>query len=78
MYTYRLISSRERTMKREYDFSNAQRGTFFKPGATLRLPIDLDSKVQNDVKTLANQTGQNIGVLVNRIVKKGLRQARRS
>ena len=61
-------------MKREYDFSNAQRGKFFKQNVTLRLPIYLDSKVQKDVEALANQTGQDIGVLVNRIVKKDLRE----
>ena len=61
-------------MKREYDFSNAQRGKFFKQNVTLRLPIYLDSKLQKDVETLANQTGQDVGVLVNRIVKKDLRE----
>ena len=63
-------------MKRDYEFSNAQWGTFVKLNATLRLPIYLDSRLQKDVETLANKAGQAIGVLVNRIVKNDLRERR--
>ncbi len=33
-------------MKREYDFSHAARGKFYRKGAELRLPIYLDTKLQ--------------------------------
>ena len=32
-------------MKREYDFSKAVRGKFYRKGAELRLPIYLDAKL---------------------------------
>jgi len=60
-------------MKKEYDFSKAERGKFYKKGAKLRLPIYLDAKVQNRVEDLANRTGRDVGDLVNRIVDKEVR-----
>ena len=60
-------------MKKEYDFSKAERGRFFKKGAKLRLPIYLDAKVQNQVQDLASRTGRDVGDIVNRIVEKEVR-----
>jgi hypothetical protein len=60
-------------MKKEYDFSKADRGRFYRKGARLRLPIYLDSKLQNQVESLASRTGRNVGEVVNRIVEKEVR-----
>ena len=60
-------------MKKEYDFSKAERGRFYKKGATLRLPIYLDATVQDEVEDLANRTGRNVRDVVNRIVQKQVR-----
>ena len=60
-------------MKKEYDFSKAERGRFYKKGATLRLPIYLDARVQDDVEDLAIRTGRNVRDVVNRIVQKEVR-----
>ena len=60
-------------MKKEYDFSKAGRGKFYKRGAKLRLPIYLDAKVQNQVQELANRVGRDVGDVVNRIVQKEVR-----
>jgi cytidylate kinase len=60
-------------MKKQYDFSKAERGKFYKKGAKLRLPIYLDAKVQNRAEDLANRTGRDVGDLVNRIVDKEVR-----
>jgi predicted DNA-binding protein len=57
-------------MKKEYDFSKAERGRFYRKGATLRLPIYLDSKLQNQVQDLANRTGRDVADIVKRIVEK--------
>ncbi len=57
-------------MKREYDFSKAERGKFYKKGATLRLPIYLDTKLQNQLERLARKKGKDIGEVVNRLVRK--------
>jgi hypothetical protein len=60
-------------MKKEYDFSRGERGRFYKKGATLRLPIYLEAKVQTQVEDLASRTGRDVGDLVNRIVEKEVR-----
>ena len=60
-------------MKKEYDFSKAERGRFYRKLATLRLPIYLTAKLQNQVKDLANRTGRDIGDVVNHIVENEMR-----
>ena len=60
-------------MKKEYDFSKAERGRFYKKNAVLRLPIYLDATVQGEVEALANRTGRNVRDIVNRIVRKQVR-----
>ena len=57
-------------MKREYDFSKAERGKFYRPGTELRLPIYLDAKLQNQLEHIARKKGKDIGELVNQLVKK--------
>ena len=60
-------------MKKEYDFSKAERGKFHRKGARLRLPVYLGPKLQNQVETIANRTGRDIGEVVNHIVKNEMR-----
>ena len=57
-------------MKREYDFSKAERGKFYRKGAKLRLPIYLDARVQNRVERIANRQGKDIAEVVNQLIKK--------
>ena len=57
-------------MKREYDFSKAVRGKFYRKGAELRLPIYLDAKVQEQLERLARKHGKEVGELVNQFVQK--------
>jgi cytidylate kinase len=57
-------------MKREYDFSKAVRGKFYRKGAELRLPIYLDPKLQVQVERLARKNGKEIGEVVNQLVQK--------
>jgi hypothetical protein len=57
-------------MKREYDFSKAERGKFYRKGAKLRLPIYLDVKLQGQVERLAQSKGKDIGDIVNHLVRK--------
>ena len=42
-------------MKREYDFSKAEQGKFYRKGAVLQLPIYLDAKVQAQVERVARR-----------------------
>jgi hypothetical protein len=57
-------------MKREYDFSKGVRGKFYKRGATLRLPIYLDTKTQHQLERIARKKGKAVGDLVNQLLKK--------
>lgn len=63
-------------MKREYDFSKAERGKFYRKGAKLRLPIYLDAKVQSQLERIARSKGDDVGVLVNELVKREMRLIR--
>ncbi len=57
-------------MKREYDFSRAERGKFYKKDAVLCLPIYLDAKLQTQLELLARKKGKDIGEMVNQLVRK--------
>ncbi len=59
-------------MKREYDFSNAVRGKFYRKGAELRLPIYLDSAMRKRLERIAKTKGKPVGDLVNQLLKKDL------
>ena len=60
-------------MKKEYDFTEAERGKFYRNGAKLRLPIYLDAKLQSQVEGLASRTGRDFQDVVNRIVENEVR-----
>ena len=60
-------------MKREYDFSKAVRGKFYRKGAELRLPIYLDAKLQGQLERIAKKKGRDIGDMVNRLVRKEIK-----
>ena len=56
-------------MKREYDFSKAERGKFYRRGAKMTLPIYLDTTLQRQLEPLARSQGKGIGEVVNDILK---------
>lgn len=56
-------------MKREYDFSKGERGKFYRPGASLNLPIYLEDNVRIYFEEKARSKGMEIGELVNEILK---------
>jgi hypothetical protein len=57
-------------MKREYDFSKAARGKFYRKGADLRLPIYLEPKLQSKLERLARKKGKDVGEMVNQLLRK--------
>jgi hypothetical protein len=59
-------------MKREYDFSKAERGKLHRPGAKLNLPVYLDSEVLGYLMERAEAKGVEVGDLVNDILKKDI------
>jgi hypothetical protein len=62
-------------MKREYDFSKAECGRFYRPGAKLNLPVYLEPKVQAWLDKVAGKRGEDVGKLVNRLLKKEIEMA---
>ena len=62
-------------MKPEYDFKNAERGKFFRPGAALRLPIYLEPKVQDYLAAKAQARNIDLDDLVNDLLKQEIRIA---
>lgn len=59
-------------MKKEYDFSKAEKGRFHRPRQQLQIPIYLDRDVANRLRR--NRVGplQNMSQLVNGILRKEL------
>lgn len=57
-------------MKDEYDFSKAERGKFFRPGARLVPPVHLDPEVLAVLAARARAQGVSLDELVNRLLRK--------
>ena len=62
-------------MKPEYEFKNAERGKFFRPGAVLRLPIYLEPEVQDYLAAKAQAKNIDLDDLVNDLLKQEIRIA---
>ena len=60
-------------MRREYDFSKAVRGKFYRKGAELRLPIYLEPKLQIKLERIARKKGKDVGEMVNQLLRKDVR-----
>ena len=60
-------------MKKEYDFSRAERGKSYPKNADVRLPIYLGPRLQKQVGGLATRTGRDMGDVVNQIVEAEIR-----
>lgn len=56
-------------MKPEYDFSQGERGKFFRPQADMRLPIYLDEDVQAYLTERAAHKRVSLGEMVNGLLK---------
>jgi len=56
----------------EIDFSGGTRGKFYRPGATLSLPVYLEAEVQNRLTRLANAKGIDFSTLVNAMLRKDI------
>lgn len=56
----------------EYDFSQAERGRFHRPGATLAPPLQLEPQVLAFLKTRAAERGVSVSDLANTLLKKGI------
>jgi hypothetical protein len=59
-------------MKDEYDFSKAQRGRFYRPGAVLAPPVHLEPEVLACLSARAEARGVSLSDLVNALLKKDI------
>lgn len=59
-------------MKDEYDFSKAERGKFYRPGAILNPPVHLDPEVRAFLTTRAQARGVSLSELINTLLKKDI------
>jgi cytidylate kinase len=59
-------------MRREYDFSKAVRGKFYRKRADLRLPIYLEPKLQSKLERIARKKGKDVGEMVNQLLRKDI------
>ncbi|MGH2568412.1 MAG: hypothetical protein ACRDGA_08745 [Bacteroidota bacterium] len=57
-------------MKKEYNFSKAERGKFYHPGLELNLPIYLDKDVAKVVHLVARKKKTDAQTVVNRVLRK--------
>ncbi|MBJ6609186.1 MAG: hypothetical protein JG718_02415 [Candidatus Thiothrix moscowensis] len=59
-------------MKEEYDFSKAERGKFYRPNATLNLPVYLDEDVREYFSIRAKAKGIDVQKLINELLRKDM------
>lgn len=59
-------------MQNEYDFSNAERGKFYRTDAVLQAPIYLDPELRERLAAHAKAKGVSIDQLANELLKRDL------
>ena len=57
-------------MKKEYDFSNGERGKFYNKNATFNLPIYLEPEIESFIAKLAKEQKKNTSEIVNTLLFK--------
>lgn len=57
-------------MRKEYDFSKGERGKFYKPGASLHLPVYLDDAVLTYLQGRARAKDVEVSQLVNDMLRR--------
>jgi len=63
-------------MKPEYDFTHGVRGKFYRPGATLHLPVYLCEPTQQYLSAAAERKGISLNELVNDLLHKEVEHAK--
>jgi hypothetical protein len=59
-------------MKDEYDFSNAERGKFYRPNLRLIPPLRLEPEVLDFLATRAQERGVTLNQLLDQLLKKDM------
>jgi hypothetical protein len=56
-------------MKKEYDFSQGERGKFYRPEAKMNIPVYLDAENLSFVEKIAEKKNKNISTVVNELIR---------
>jgi len=59
-------------MRKEYDFSKAERGKFHRADAEVHLPVYLDQPIQSRLAEIAKNKGIALTELVNALLQKDI------
>ena len=62
-------------MRKEYDFSKAERGRFYRPDLKLNIPIYLDEEVSSFVEKIASKKGLDRSSVVNELLRGDIKLA---
>ena len=62
-------------MKKEYDFSKAERGKFYRPDIKLNLPVYLDDEAFAFVDTIAKNKNTDVSSVVNELIRTDMKLA---
>ena len=56
-------------MKKEYDFTNAEQGKFYRPMEQLEIPVYIDKNIQKVIVSVADKSNKSISELVKTLLK---------
>ena len=59
-------------MKKEYDFSNGERGRFYNPQAQLNIPVYLDQDIESYFSKKAKDKGIAMQQMINELLRKDI------
>ncbi|NLQ16605.1 hypothetical protein HGG82_03065 [Marinomonas sp. M1K-6] len=59
-------------MRDKYDFAKGERGKFFKPNASMNLPVYLEAELLDYFRAKAQAKGVELNVMVNDLLKKDI------
>lgn len=62
-------------LRKEYDFSKAERGKFFNKDAKLNLPVYLDDEILSFVQDIAKKRKTDVSSIVNKILRSDMKLA---
>ena len=63
-------------MRKEYDFSNGERGKFYHPNAQLNLPVYLDPEVAEFIQKYAKEKNVETEAIVNEWLRNNIKVIR--
>lgn len=63
-------------MKKEYDFSKAERGKFYQENLILNLPVYLNPENMRFVEKIAKEKKADLSEIVNKLIKESIKIAR--